>query len=81
MAGWPLTVGVIKVGVSASQEQTLSGTGARVYTAHGLTGRDDGYQCSLDWGRSSISYASVHNMRNMFVTLFTNDIKIFISFI
>jgi len=34
VAGWPVTVGVIKVGVSASQEQTLSGIGARVYTAH-----------------------------------------------
>jgi len=28
-----VTVGVIEVGV-VSQEQTLSGTGARVYTAH-----------------------------------------------
>ena len=34
LAGWPVTVGVVKVGVSASQEQTLSGTGARVYTVH-----------------------------------------------
>ena len=32
----------------------LSGTGVRVYTAHrGLAGRGDGYQCGLDWGRSS----------------------------
>ena len=43
-----MTVGVVElgVGVSSSQEQTLSGTGTRVYTAHGLAGRDDGYQ----WG-------------------------------
>ena len=55
LAGWPVTVGVVEVGVgvSASQEQTLSGTGVRVYTAHRLTGRGDGYQCGLDWGRSS----------------------------
>ena len=35
VAGWPVTVGVVEVGVgvSASREQTLSGTGARVYTA------------------------------------------------
>jgi len=34
LTGWPVTVDVVEVGVSASQEQTLSGTGARVYTAH-----------------------------------------------
>jgi len=33
---------------------TLSGTGAHVYTPHGLAGRGDRYQCSLDWGRSSM---------------------------
>jgi len=33
LAGWPVTVDVVDM-VSASQEQTLSGTGARVYTAH-----------------------------------------------
>jgi len=54
MMGWPVTVGVVKVGVSASQQQTLSGTGARVYTAHGLAGRGDGYHCGLDRGRSSL---------------------------
>jgi len=37
--------------VSTSQEQTLSGTGA----VQGLAGRGDGYQCGLDWGRSSIN--------------------------
>ena len=47
LTGWPVTVGVV------SPEQTLSGTGARVYTAHRLAGRGDGYQCGLDWGRSS----------------------------
>ena len=30
LAGWPVTVGMVEVGVSASQEQTLSGTGAHV---------------------------------------------------
>jgi len=34
VAGWPVTVGEVKWAWSASQEQTLSGTGARVYTAH-----------------------------------------------
>jgi len=36
VTGWPVTVSVVEVGVdvSASQEQTLSSTGARVYTAH-----------------------------------------------
>jgi len=33
--GWPVTVGVVEVGaVDTSEEQTLSGRGARVYTAH-----------------------------------------------
>ena len=36
MAGWPVTVGVVEVGV---------------FTLHtGLAGRGDGYQCGLDWG-------------------------------
>jgi len=34
LTGWPVTVDVVEVGLSASQEQTLRGTGARVYTAH-----------------------------------------------
>jgi len=39
LAGWPVTVGVVEVGVvdtryGVSQPATLSGTGARVYTAH-----------------------------------------------
>jgi len=39
LAGWPVTVGVVEVGVvdtryGVSQEQTLSGTGVRVYIAH-----------------------------------------------
>ena len=32
--GWPVTVGVVEVGVVDSQEQTLSGRGAHDYTAH-----------------------------------------------
>jgi len=52
MACWPVTLTgwPAKVGGVSHQEQTLSGTGARVYTAHR---RGDGYQCGLDWGRSS----------------------------
>ena len=34
LAGWPVTVGVVEVGVVDSQEQMLSGRSARVYTAH-----------------------------------------------
>jgi len=39
VTSWLVTVGVVNVGVadttvSASQQQTLSGRGARVYTAH-----------------------------------------------
>jgi len=34
LAGWPVTVGVVEVGVSASQQQTMSGRGARVLTLH-----------------------------------------------
>ena len=32
--GWPMTVGVVEADVVDGQEQTLSGRGARVYTAH-----------------------------------------------
>ena len=32
--GWPVTVGVVEVGEVDCQEQTLSGRGAHVYTAH-----------------------------------------------
>jgi len=39
--------------VSASQEQTLTGTGARLHRTQGLAGRGDGYQYVLDWGRFS----------------------------
>jgi len=48
VAGWPVTVDVVEVGVvntwSLSQEKTLSGTGACVYSAHELAGRGDIYQ-------------------------------------
>ena len=47
LTGWPVTVGVVEVGVS-QPGATPSGTGARVYTAQGLAGRGDGYQCGLD---------------------------------
>jgi len=44
--------------VSSSQEQTLSGTGARV-------GRGDGYQCSLYWGLSSINKIRLIDMATL----------------
>ena len=48
-----VTVGVVDTRLAAA---TLSGRGARVYTARmGLAGRGDGYQCGLDWGRSSLN--------------------------
>jgi len=34
LAGWPVTVGVVDTRYGVSQEQTLSGRGARVCTAH-----------------------------------------------
>jgi len=50
LTGWSVKVGVVEVGGVSHQEQTLSGTGARVYTAHR---RGDRSQCGLDWGPSS----------------------------
>jgi len=55
---WPVTVGVVEVGVvdtryGISQPGAdAEVTGARVYTAS-LAGRGDGYQCGLDWECSS----------------------------
>ena len=66
LAGWPVTVGVVEVGVSANQQQTLSGTYARVYTAQctqGLAGRGDGYQCDLELERSAHNGQQKLNLR------------------
>ena len=56
LAGWPVTVARwawSKWAVSASQEQTLSSTGAR-----SLAGRGDEYHCALNWGLSSVLFIS-----------------------
>jgi len=60
LAGWPVTVGVVEVGV-VDTRYGVSQPGAdaeryrcaRLHCTQGLAGRGDGYQCGLDWGRSS----------------------------
>ena len=55
MIGWPVTVGVVEVGVIDTHlaAATVSGRDACLHCTQGLAGHDDGYQCGLDWGRSS----------------------------
>ena len=49
LAGWPLTVGVVsQPGADAERYRC-----ACLHCTQGLAGRGDGYQCGLDWGRSS----------------------------
>jgi len=54
LAGWPVTVGVVEVGVvsqpGADAERYRC---ACLHCTQGLAGRGDGYQCGLDWGRFS----------------------------
>ena len=54
LAGWPVTVGVVEVGVvsqpGAYAERYRC---ACLHCTQGLAGRGDGYQCDLDWGLSS----------------------------
>ena len=54
LAGWPVTVGVVKVGVviqpGADAEEYRC---ACLHCTQLLAGRGDGYQCGLDWRRSS----------------------------
>ena len=54
MAGWPVTVGEVEVGVvsqpGADAERYRC---ACLHCTQGLAGHADGYQCGLDWGRSS----------------------------
>jgi len=45
-----MTVGVVsQPGVDAERYRC-----ACLHCTQGLAGRDDGYQCGLDWGRSSV---------------------------
>ena len=54
VTGWPVTVGVVEVGVvsqpGADAERYRY---ACLHCTQGLAGRGDGYQCGLDWGLSS----------------------------
>jgi len=65
LAGWPVTVGVIEVGVvsqpGADAERYRC---ACSHCTQGLAGRGDGYQCGLDWGR-----VLVFEMRGISTTL------------
>jgi len=48
-AGWPVTAGVVsQPGADAERYRC-----ACLHCTQGLDGRGDGYQCGLDWGRSS----------------------------
>ena len=58
LAGWPVTVGVVKVGVVDTDcygVKSQSGADAERYRCACLHGT--WYQCGLDWGRSSLSNA------------------------
>jgi len=59
LAGWPVTVGVVEVGVvsqpAADAERYRCGC---LHCTHGLAGRGDGYQCGLDWELFSSYYIS-----------------------
>jgi len=54
LTGWPVTVGVVEVGVvsqpAADAERYRC---AYLHCTQGLAGRGDGHQCGLHWGRSS----------------------------
>jgi len=60
MCRWPVTVDVVEVGV-VDTRYGVSQPGADadrsrcacLQCTQGLAGRGDGYQCGLDWGRSS----------------------------
>ena len=62
VAGWPVTVGMVEVGVVDTRYRVIQpGADAERYSCaclhctQGLAGRGDGYQCGLDWGRSGIN--------------------------
>jgi len=69
LAGWPVTVGVVEVGV-VDTRYGVSQPGADaernrcacLHCTPGLAGRGDRYQCGLDWGRSSRSSARYYTM-------------------
>jgi len=49
-----VTVGVVEVGVAERYRC------AYLHCTQGLAGRGDGYQCGLDWGRSSLEKFKEH---------------------
>ena len=49
LAGWPVTVGVVSQPRADAERYRY----ACLHCTPGLAGRGDGYQCGLDWGRSS----------------------------
>ena len=51
-----------------NEEHTLSGTGARLHCTQGLAARGDGYQCGLDWERSSIDVRLSHQQQILHYT-------------
>jgi len=61
LTGWPVTVSVVEVGVVHTR-YGVSQPGADaewyrcacLHCTQGLAGSGDGYQCGLDWGRSSV---------------------------
>jgi len=58
VAGWPVTVvevGVVDTcyGVNQPGADAERYRCACLHCRQGLAGRGDGYQCGLDWGRSS----------------------------
>jgi len=50
VAGWLVTVGVVSQPGADAQRYRC----ACLHYTQGLAGRGDGYQCGLDWGRSSV---------------------------
>jgi len=67
LAGWPVTVGVVEVGV-VDKRYGASQPGADaeryrcacLHCTQGLAGRGDGNQCGLDWERSSSTSTLTH---------------------
>ena len=49
LTGWPVTVGVVSQPGADAERYRCS----CLHCTQGLAGRGDGYQCGLDWGRSS----------------------------
>jgi len=55
LASWPVTVGVVEVGVVSQPEADAERYRcACLHCTQGLAGRGDGYQCGLDWGRPGV---------------------------